>query len=161
MDIGNTFTRVAVQYNKSLMVIRTEQGDRTIPSLVTFTEDGIVCGPAARNLFHHDSDNMLSGVISLIGLTYTNESHSQAIALPQTIQLVNVSGRVGVQVRLTNETKTYAMEEVLAATIKRGKRVAELELGVNVTHAIATVPVHFNDAQRQALREAGTIAGLT
>ncbi|CAO2597808.1 Endoplasmic reticulum chaperone BiP [Lemmus lemmus] len=133
IDLGTTYSCVGVFKNGRVEIIANDQGNRITPSYVAFTPEGErLIGDAAKNQLTSNPENTVFDAKRLIGRTY-------------------IGG---------GQTKTFAPEEISAMVLTKMKETAEAYLGKKVTHAVVTVPAYFNDAQRQATKDAGTIAGL-
>ena len=141
-------------------IIANDQGNRITPSYVAFTSDGErLIGDAAKNQLTSNPENTVFDVKRLIGRTWDDPSvqHDRKY-LP--FQLVEKNNKPHIQVDVKGEKTTFAAEEISAMVLTKMKEIAEAYLGHDITHAVVTVPAYFNDAQRQATKDAGTIAGL-
>ena len=159
IDLGTTYSCVAVYKNGNVEIIPNEQGNRTTPSYVSFTETQRLIGDPAKNSSGQNPNNTVYDVKRLIGREY-NDSHIQNDMKSLTYKIVNNSGKPKIEVEYKNETKEFLPEEISAMVLGKMKDIAENYLGENVTDAVVTVPAYFNDAQRQATKDAGRIAGL-
>ena len=156
IDLGTTNSCVAVMEGNEPVVIPNSEGHRTTPSVVAFTDNGErkVGEPAKRQAI----TNPLKTIYSI--KRFMGESYDK---------MVNEIGRVPYQVvkgpnntpRIDIDGKLYTPQEISAMVLQKMKKTAEDYLGQTVTEAVITVPAYFNDAQRQATKEAGEIAGLT
>lgn len=134
-------------------------GNRTTPSYVAFTDSERLIGDAAKNQAALNPRNTIFDAKRLIGRKYTDDTVQKDMKQwPFTV--INDSGKPKLQVEYQNETKTLSPEEVSAMVLTSMKETAEAYLGEKVTDAVITVPAYFNDAQRQATKDAGVIAGL-
>jgi len=116
-------------------------------------------GDAAKNQVAANPENTIFDIKRLIGLKFNDRSVQKDIKhLP--FDVVNKSGKPVVQVTVKGEEKQFSPEEISGMILGKMKQIAEDYLGTKVTHAVVTVPAYFNDAQRQATKDAGTIAGL-
>jgi len=141
-------------------IIANDQGNRITPSYVAFTDSERLIGEAAKNQAAVNPENTVFDVKRLIGRRFNDETvQKDKKLLPYTITNNNNKPNVGVTFK--GEKKEYAPEEISAMILTKMKETAEEYLGKKVTHAVVTVPAYFNDAQRQATKDAGTIAGLT
>jgi heat shock protein 5 len=141
-------------------IIANDQGNRITPSYVAFTADGErLIGDAAKNQLTSNPENTVFDVKRLIGRTWDDSSvqHDKKY-FPFT--LVEKNNKPHVQVDVKGQKTTFAAEEISAMVLTKMKEIAEAYLGHEVTHAVVTVPAYFNDAQRQATKDAGTISGL-
>lgn len=136
-------------------------GSRITPSWVAFTEDGErLIGEAAKNQYAQNPTNTVFDAKRLIGRKFDDkEVQSEVKALP--FKIINKDSRPAIEVKVKNEKRQFTPEEISAMVLGKMKQIAEDYLGKQVTHAVVTVPAYFNDAQRQATKDAGTIAGLT
>lgn len=139
--------------------LANEQGNRITPSYVAFTDDERLIGDAAKNQVAANPQNTIFDIKRLIGLKYNDRSVQKDIKhLP--FNVVNKDGKPAVEVSVKGEKKVFTPEEISGMILGKMKQIAEDYLGTKVTHAVVTVPAYFNDAQRQATKDAGTIAGL-
>jgi heat shock protein 5 len=162
IDLGTTYSCVGVFKNKRVEIIANDQGNRITPSYVAFTPDdgGRLIGDAAKNQLTTNPENTIFDVKRLIGREFKDATVQSDIKhLPFTVIEKNKKPLVKVQIN-RDETKTFTAEEISAMVLTKMKEVAEAYLGKKVTHAVVTVPAYFNDAQRQATKDAGVIAGL-
>ncbi|XP_075989827.1 heat shock protein 70 A1-like [Anticarsia gemmatalis] len=159
IDLGTTYSCVAVWRNGTVEVIANEQGNRTTPSYVAFTETERLIGEEARNQAAFNPLNTVFGAKRLIGRRY-DDIGVQMDLRHWPFQISNVNGKPMILVTHKKETKSFAPEEISGTVLLRMKEIAEKYLGVTVDKAVITVPAYFNDSQRQATRTAGTIAGL-
>ncbi|MBW8270170.1 molecular chaperone DnaK [Caldovatus aquaticus] len=157
IDLGTTNSCVAVMEGKEVRVIENAEGMRTTPSMVAFTKTGeILVGQAAKRQAVTNPQNTLYAVKRLIGRRYDDPMVQKDIGLvPYKIVRAD-NGDAWVEV----EGKRYAPQQISAYVLMKMKETAEAYLGEKVTQAVITVPAYFNDAQRQATKEAGQIAGL-
>ncbi|HKJ73421.1 MAG TPA: Hsp70 family protein, partial [Alphaproteobacteria bacterium] len=157
IDLGTTNSCVAVMEGSKPRVIENAEGMRTTPSQVAFTEDGerLVGQPAKRQAVTNP-DNTLFAIKRLIGRRYDDPMTKKDIDMvPYTIVKAQ-NGDAWVESR----GETYSPSQVSAFILQKMKETAEKFLGETVTQAVITVPAYFNDAQRQATKDAGKIAGL-
>ncbi|CAH0404024.1 unnamed protein product [Chilo suppressalis] len=159
IDLGTTYSCVAVWKEGTVEVIANEQGNRTTPSYVAFTRTDRLVGEAAKNQAPFNPGNTVFGAKRLIGRRY-DDVGVQMDLRHWPFQVINEDGKPMVLVEHKNDKMKFAPEEISSMVISRMKQVAETYLGSKVDSAVITVPAYFNDAQRQATRAAATIAGL-
>ncbi|KAJ4838371.1 Luminal-binding protein 4 [Turnera subulata] len=159
IDLGTTYSCVAVTRNGNVEIIANDQGNRVTPSWVAFTDTERLIGEAAKNQAAMNPERTIFGVKRLIGRKFDDPEVQRDIKfLPY--KLVNKGGKPYVQVKVKGETKVFSPEEISAMILGKMKETAEAYLGKKIKDAVVTVPAYFNDAQRQATKDAGTIAGL-
>ena len=155
IDLGTTNSAMAVLEGGSPTIIVNAEGDRTTPSVVGFRADGDrVVGKAAKNQAVTNPKNTVFSIKRFMGRKYS-ECTSEIMTVPYEVK-EGQGGRAVVDI----EGKDYTAEQVSAMTLAKMKADAEKYLGETVTDAVITVPAYFNDAQRQATKDAGKIAGL-
>jgi heat shock protein 1/8 len=163
IDLGTTYSCVAVWRNGRAEVCPNEQGHRITPSYVAWTRDGQrLIGDAAKNQASSNPANTVFDVKRLIGRKFSDPTvKADAKLFP--FRCVSAPGdKPAVEVEVAaGQRKRFSPEEVSAMLLRKLKESAESYLGEPVTHAVVTVPAYFNDAQRQATKDAGAIAGLT
>jgi len=161
IDLGTTYSCVGVFHNGKVEIIANDQGNRITPSYVSWTPEGErLIGDAAKNQAAINPENTVFDVKRLIGRNY-NDPTVQADKKLMPYTIINKDGKPFVQVEVkSGEKKVFSPEEVSAMILKKMKDIAEEKLGEEVTNAVVTVPAYFNDAQRQATKDAGTISGL-
>ncbi len=157
IDLGTTNSCVAVMEGNTTKVIENSEGARTTPSIIAYQEDGeVLVGASAKRQAVTNPRNTLYAVKRLIGRKFTEKEVQKDIDLmPYTISAAD-NGDAWVEVR----GKKFAPPQVSAEVLRKMKKTAEDYLGEAVTEAVITVPAYFNDAQRQATKDAGRIAGL-
>lgn len=160
IDLGTTYSCVGVFKNGRVEIIANDQGNRITPSYVAFTPEGErLIGDGAKNQLTTNPENTIFDAKRLIGRTWDDKSVKHDLTyFPFTV--IEKNQKPHVQVNVKGEKKTFAAEEISAMVLGKMKEIAEAYLGKKVTHAVVTVPAYFNDAQRQATKDAGTIAGL-
>ncbi|AMD22627.1 HHL143Cp [Eremothecium sinecaudum] len=159
IDLGTTYSCVAHFSNDRVEIIANDQGNRTTPSYVAFTDTERLLGDAAKNQAAINPSNTVFDAKRLIGRKYDDpEVLNDAKHFPFTI--VNKEGKPNIQVEFKGELKTFTPEEISSMVLGKMKETAEQFLGTTVKDAVVTVPAYFNDSQRQATKDAGTIAGL-
>merc|ERR1719502_2475337 len=162
IDLGTTFSCVAVWGADGVEILKDEDGLRTVPSYVGWTSSGERCiGHRAKNAAAKQPKNTISDVKRIIGQRMADEAvQKEAKRFPFTVvegdekkPFIEVETRPG-------NTQRFAPEEISAMVLGKMKQIAEKSLGKPVKKAVITVPAYFNDAQRQATKNAGAIAGL-
>lgn len=154
------FNSVGVYKNGRVEIIANDQGNRITPSYVAFTPEGErLIGDAAKNQLTSNPENTVFDVKRLIGRNWGEDSVQKDIKFfPFKTTSKNNKPHIVVDVKGTETT--FAAEEISAMVLIKMKETAEAYLGYPVTNAVVTVPAYFNDAQRQATKDAGVIAGL-
>ncbi len=159
IDLGTTYSCVGVYKNGGVEIIANDQGNRTTPSYVAFSGNERLIGDSAKNQVNSNPTNTVFDAKRLIGRKY-NDSSVQEDMKYFPFKIANNNEKPVIQVDYLGETKTFQPEEISAMILTKMKEIAEGYLGTEVTDAVVTVPAYFNDAQRQATKDAGTIAGL-
>ena len=151
---------VGVYKNGRVDIIANDQGNRITPSYVAFTADGKrLIGDAAKNQLTTNPENTIFDIKRMIGRTWDDPSVQRDIKYwPFTVK--QKENKPHIEVNIKGSNKLFAPEEVSAMVLGKMKETAEEYLGHPVSHAVVTVPAYFSDAQRQATKDAGTIAGL-
>lgn len=159
IDLGTTYSCVGVWRNGRVDICPNEQGNRITPSYVAYQKDGTrLVGDAAKNQASQNPTNTIFDVKRLIGRNYKD----QTVQTDKTLFPFNVvaSKKGKPNIQIDHSDKQFSPEEISAIILRKMKETAEAFLGQTVHHAVVTVPAYFNDAQRQATKDAGTIAGL-
>ena len=157
IDLGTTNSCVAVMENGKTKVIENAEGARTTPSIIAYMEDGeVLVGAPAKRQAVTNPTNTLYGVKRLIGRRFEEKMVQKDIAMVPFKIVKAKNGDAWVKVR----DKEFSAPEISAQVLMKMKKTAEDYLGEPVTEAVITVPAYFNDAQRQATKDAGRIAGL-
>jgi len=160
IDLGTTYSCVGVWQNDRVEIIANDQGNRTTPSIVAFTDTERLIGDAAYNQMAMNPINTVYDAKRLIGRKFS-DSVVQNDMKHWPFKVVRREGdKPVIQVQYKGETKEFMPEEISAAVLTKMKESAEAYLGQEVKKAVITVPAYFNDSQRQATKDAGTIAGL-
>jgi len=161
IDLGTTYSCVGVFKHGKVEIIANEQGNRITPSYVAWTDEGErMIGDSAKNQATINPENTVFDVKRLIGRKF-NDKSVQADKKLVPYAIVSKGDKPYVQVVMNDKKRDFAPEEVSAMILVKMKETAEAYLGSEVKHAVVTVPAYFNDAQRQATKDAGTISGLT
>ena len=160
IDLGTTYSCVGIWQNDRVEIIANDQGNRTTPSYVGFTENERLIGDAAKNQVAMNPTNTVFDAKRLIGRKFTDPIVQQDMKHWPFKVVQREGDKPYIQVDFKGETKTFAPEEISSMVLQKMKEVAESYLGTSVDSAVVTVPAYFNDGQRQATKDAGTIAGL-
>ena len=156
IDLGTTNSCVAIIEGGVARVIENSEGDRTTPSIVAFKDNEVLVGATAKRQAVTNSKNTLSAVKRLIGRKFAEKEVQKDIGLVPYKIVAADNGDAWVEVN----GQKMAPQEISAKVLMKMKKTAEDYLGEPVTEAVITVPAYFNDAQRQATKDAGRIAGL-
>lgn len=155
IDLGTTNSVVAVMEGSTAKVIPNNEGNNTTPSVVAFTKDGKrLVGTLAQRQAITNPENTIFSAKRFIGRRYS-EVKDELTRIPYTVK-----ERGNGDIVIVAQGKEYTPQEISAAVLSYLKQTAEEYLGEKVTEAVITVPAYFNDAQRQATKDAGKIAGL-
>lgn len=160
IDLGTTFSCVGVWYQGKVEIIANGMGYRTTPSYVAFTAQERLVGDPAKSQAATNPSNTVFDAKRLIGRRY-NDPTLQDDLHRWPFKVVNQNGAPLIEVQDRGRTRRLSPVEVSAIVLAHMKDIAQTFLGTKVTDAVVTVPAYFNDAQRQATRDAGTVAGLT
>jgi heat shock protein 1/8 len=159
IDLGTTYSCVGVWQNDRVEIIANDQGNRTTPSYVSFSDTERLIGDAAKNQVAMNPHNTVFDAKRLIGRKFDDaEVQSDVKHFP--FKVTNKGGKPYIEVQYRGETKEFSPEEVSSMVLLKMKEIAESYLGTTITNAVITVPAYFNDSQRQATKDAGTISGL-
>ncbi|XP_060083247.1 heat shock protein 70 B2-like [Ylistrum balloti] len=159
IDLGTTYSCVGVFQHGKVEIIANDQGNRTTPSYVAFSETERLIGDAAKNQVAMNPENTIFDAKRLIGRKFDDQT-VQSDMKHWSFRVVDCGGKPKLQVQCKGETKQFNPEEVSSMVLTKLKETAEGYLGQKVKNAVITVPAYFNDAQRQATKDAGFIAGL-
>jgi L1 cell adhesion molecule like protein len=159
IDLGTVNSCVGVWQNGKVEIIANECGNRITPSFVSFTADERLIGDAAKSGIASNPSNTVFDAKRLIGQKFADEKVQQDIK-HFSYNVIDKEGKPFIEVEFKGEKKVFAPEEISSIVLGKMKEIAESFLGEAVTDAVITVPAYFNDSQRQATKDAGTIAGL-
>ncbi len=159
IDLGTTYSCVGVYENGKVEVIANDQGNRTTPSYVSFTDEERLIGDAAKSVASQNPSNTIYDAKRLIGREY-NDSSLQDEKKSLSYDVINDGGKPKIKVSVKGEDKKFTPEEISAMILGKMKSIADAYIGEDVKDVVVTVPAYFNDAQRQATKDAGVIAGL-
>ncbi len=159
IDLGTTYSCVGVYKNGRVEVIANDQGNRVTPSYVAFADAERLIGDAAKNQASLNPENTVYDAKRLIGRRFTDATVQHDMKL-WPCSVINKDGKPNIQALGSGAKTPFAPEEISAMVLVKMKEVAETFLGKPVKNAVVTVPAYFNDAQRQATKDAGTISGL-
>ncbi|CAF4115648.1 unnamed protein product, partial [Adineta steineri] len=159
IDLGTAYSCVAVFQNGKAVLIPNEQGDRTTPSYIAFTDDGRLIGGAAKTQAAMNPNNTIFDVKRLIGRKF-DDATVQVDMKHWPFRVLNDVGKIRILAEYKNEIKLFRPEELLAMILTKMKEIAEAYLGKKISQAVIAVPVFYNLSQQQAIKDAGTIAGL-
>lgn len=160
IDLGTTYSCVGVYKNGHVEIIANDQGNRITPSWVAFTDSERLIGEAAKNQAALNPERTVFDVKRLIGRKFDDKEVQRDVKLLP-YKIINKDGKPYIQVKIKDgEIKVFSPEEISAMILTKMKETAESFLGKKIKDAVVTVPAYFNDAQRQATKDAGVIAGL-
>jgi len=159
IDLGTTYSCVGVFQHGKVEIIANDQGNRTTPSYVAFNDTERLIGDAAKNQVAMNPTNSVFDAKRLLGRKF-NDASVQSDKKHWSFNVISDGGKPKVQVEYKGEEKVFSPEEISSMVLQKMKEIAESYLGTTVTDAVVTVPAYFNDAQRQATKDAGSIAGL-
>ncbi|KAA0194161.1 Heat shock protein C [Hyalella azteca] len=159
IDLGTTYSCVAVFQRGKVEIIANDQGNRTTPSYVAFTDTERLIGDAAKNQVALNPVNTIFDAKRLIGRKFDDPTVAGDMK-HWPFKVINHSDKPKLQVEFKREMKTFSPEEISSMVLTKMKEIAEAYLGGDVKDAVISVPAYFNDSQRQATKDAGAIAGL-
>ncbi|UNI20191.1 Hsp70 chaperone, variant 2 [Purpureocillium takamizusanense] len=159
IDLGTTYSCVGIFREDRCDIIANDQGNRTTPSFVAFTDTERLIGDAAKNQVAMNPHNTVFDAKRLIGRKF-NDAEVQADMKHFPFKVTDKAGKPAIEVEFKGEQKTFTPEEISSMVLTKMRETAESYLGTQVTNAVVTVPAYFNDSQRQATKDAGLIAGL-
>ncbi|POS78451.1 hsp70-like protein [Diaporthe helianthi] len=159
IDLGTTYSCVGIFRDDRIEIIANDQGNRTTPSFVAFTDTERLIGDAAKNQVAMNPHNTVFDAKRLIGRKF-QDSEVQADMKHFPFKIVEKGGKPNIEVEFKGESKIFTPEEISSMVLTKMRETAESYLGGTVNNAVITVPAYFNDSQRQATKDAGLIAGL-
>ncbi|XP_010253827.1 PREDICTED: heat shock cognate 70 kDa protein 2-like [Nelumbo nucifera] len=160
IDLGTTYSCVGVWQHDRVEIIANDQGNRTTPSYVAFTDTERLIGDAAKNQVAMNPINTVFDAKRLIGRRFSDASVQSDIKLWPFKVIAGPGDKPMIMVSYKGEEKQFAAEEISSMVLMKMREIAEAYLGSTVKNAVVTVPAYFNDSQRQATKDAGVIAGL-
>jgi heat shock protein 1/8 len=160
IDLGTTYSCVGVWQNDRIEIIANDQGNRTTPSYVAFNESERMVGDSAKNQASVNPKNTIFDAKRLIGRRFTEQSTQSDIKHFPFNVIAAEGDKPVIEVDFKGEKKQFLPEEISSMILFKMKEIAEAYIGEPVTDAVITCPAYFNDAQRSATKDAGTIAGL-
>ena len=159
IDLGTTYSCVGVWQSDTVEIIPNDQGNRTTPSYVAFTDTERLIGDSAKNQVAMNPHNTVFDAKRLIGRNFSDH-HVQQDMKHWPFKVVEKNGKPQIQVEFKGKTETFTPEEISSMILVKMRECAESYLGQTVKKAVVTVPAYFNDSQRQATKDAGLIAGM-
>jgi L1 cell adhesion molecule like protein len=160
VDLGTTYSCVGVWRNGRVEIIANDQGNRTTPSYVAFTDTERLVGDSAKNQASMNPKNTVYDAKRMIGRKFSDPIVQEDMRLWPYEVVNDGKDKPQVQVTFKGEEKKFYAEEISAMVLGKMKEIAETYLGEDVKDAVITVPAYFNDSARQATKDAGAIAGL-
>ncbi|VEL30950.1 unnamed protein product, partial [Protopolystoma xenopodis] len=159
VDLGTTYSCTGVFQHGKVEIIANDQGNRTTPSYVAFTDTERLIGDAAKNQVAMNPTNTVFDAKRLIGRRFDDPA-VRGDMKHWPFEVIQEAGRPKVRIEYRGEKKVFSAEEISSMVLLKMKETAEAYLGKQVTDAVITVPAYFNDSQRQATKDAGAISGL-
>ena len=160
IDLGTTYSCVGIWQNNNVEIIANDQGSRTTPSYVAFTDEERLIGPAAKNQSAQNPLNTVYDAKRLIGRKFKDQSVQSDLKHFSYKVISGPDDKPTIKVNYKKEEKTFQPEEISSMILTKMKEIAESFTGTEIKDAVITVPAYFNDSQRQATKDAGSIAGL-
>ncbi|CAN6280786.1 unnamed protein product [Urochloa humidicola] len=160
IDLGTTYSCVGVWQHDRVEIIANDQGNRTTPSYVAFTDSERLIGDAAKNQVAMNPINTVFDAKRLIGRRFSDASVQSDIKMWPYKVIAGPGDKPMIVVQYKGEDKQFSAEEISSMVLIKMREIAEAYLGSTVKNAVVTVPAYFNDSQRQATKDAGVIAGL-
>lgn len=160
IDLGTTYSCFGVYKDGKVDIIANEQGNRTLPSYVSFTDEERYIGETAKSLSGQNSKNTVYDAKRLIGRKFNDDKLQNDLEHYSFDVIDDGNNKPKIKVNYLDEEKTFYPEEISAMILRKIKEIASQYIGNEIKKAVITVPAYFNDAQRSATKDAGTIAGL-
>ncbi|GAB5359692.1 hypothetical protein AAMO2058_000564700 [Amorphochlora amoebiformis] len=160
IDLGTTYSCVGVWKNNGVEIIANDQGSRTTPSYVAFTDEERLIGEGAKNQAVRNPTNTIFDAKRLIGRKFTDHTVQTDMKTWPFKVYSGEGGKPMIQVDYKGQKKNFTPEQISSMVLTKMKKTAEDYLGKDIKNAVVTVPAYFNDSQRQATKDSGTIAGL-
>jgi heat shock protein 1/8 len=160
IDLGTTYSCVGTWKNNTVEIIPNDMGERTTPSYVSFSDTERLVGTSAKNQAARNAENTVFDAKRLIGRKYTDPTVQADMKLWPFKVVQESQDRPAIEVTYKGEKKRFFAEEISSMVLSYMKKISDAYLGVEVKNAVITVPAYFNDAQRQATKDAGNIAGI-
>ncbi|KAK9098155.1 hypothetical protein Syun_025200 [Stephania yunnanensis] len=160
IDLGTTYSCVGVWQNDRVEIIANDQGNRTTPSYVAFTDTERLIGDAAKNQVAMNPSNTVFDAKRLIGRRFSDPTVQSDMKLWPFKVIPGPNDKPMIVVNYKGEEKRFSAEEISSMVLTKMKDIAEAYLGQTIRNAVITVPAYFNDSQRQATKDAGAIAGI-
>src|SRR3954465_13825769 len=159
IDLGTTYSCVGIFRDDRIEIIANDQGNRTTPSFVAFTDTERLIGDAAKNQVAMNPINTVFDAKRLIGRRF-NDAEVQSDMKHWPLKVLAKGDKPFIEVEFRGEAKQFTPEEISSMVLLKMKETAEAYLGTTATDPVVTVPAYFNDSQRQATKDAGMISGL-
>ena len=160
IDLGTTYSCVGIWQDDKVEIIANDQGNRTTPSWVAFNESEKLVGESAKNQYNMNPENTIFDVKRFMGQKFQDQSvQNEMKHMPYEV-FAGKNNNPTLRVHYKNEKTDFSPQEISAFILEKMKSTAESYLGKEVKNAVITVPAYFNDAQRQATKDAGSICGL-
>ncbi|KAL6213322.1 hypothetical protein ACLB2K_012769 [Fragaria x ananassa] len=159
IDLGTTYSCVGVWQHNQIEIIANDQGNRTTPSYVAFTDNGRLIGDAAKNQVTSNPINTVFDVKRLIGRRFSDACVKSDVKL-WPFKVRGVGDKPMIVINYKNEVKKFSAEEISSMVLSKMREIAEAYLGMIVNDVVVTVPAYFNNYQRQATKDASVIAGM-
>ena len=160
IDLGTTYSCVGVWQNDRVEIIANDQGNRTTPSYVAFTDSERLIGDAAKNQTAMNPKNTVFDAKRLIGRKFSDPKVQEDIKGWSFKVVPGVADKPSIEVDFKGETKRFEPEEISSMVLTKMKEIAEMYIGTDIKDAVVTVQAYFNDSQRKATKDAAAIAGL-